>query len=114
VSANIFPCKYAYILFVACRYDILLFCLREKEGVSNAVMAAAIMTAAFCIETSRSGKPVMTFLSSVASTVDHALFSIPLEALVDEILQLVLPKTSDFTHVSMQWLHQKDASERNM
>jgi hypothetical protein len=42
------------------------------------------------------------------------LFSIPLEALVDEILQLVLPKTSDFTHVSMQWLHQKDASERTM
>ncbi len=56
----------------------------------------------------------MTFLSSVASTVDNALFSIPLEALVDEILQLVLPNTSDFTHVSMQWLHRKDDPERNI
>jgi hypothetical protein len=74
-------------------------------------MAAAIMTAAFCIETSRSGQPVMTFLTSVASTVDCTVFSFALEALIDEILQLALPNTSDFKHVSMSWLHRNEISE---
>ena len=90
-------------------YDILLFSYGQKKGISNVVMGAAIMTAAFCIETSRSGLPVMTFLSSVASTIDRAVFSIPLEALIDEILQLALPNISDFKHVSMNWLHRNES-----
>jgi hypothetical protein len=74
-------------------------------------MATAIMTASFCIETSRSGQPVMAFLSSVASTVETNIFLIQLEDLVDEILMLALPKTSEFTHVTMNWLHQTDNFE---
>jgi hypothetical protein len=69
------------------------------------------MVAAFCIETNRSGYPVLTFLSSVASTVSCAEFSIPIETLVDQILQLVLPNTSEFENVSMKWMHQNHANE---
>jgi hypothetical protein len=86
----------------------LLFSFKQRDGISIIVMAAAIMTAAFCIETSRSGLPVMSFLTSVTHTVESSDFTIHLEGLVDEILKLVLPNTSDFEHVSMHWLHQKE------
>jgi hypothetical protein len=39
------------------------------------------------------------------------VFSVSLEALIDEILQLALPSTSDFEHVSMNWLHRHEISE---
>jgi hypothetical protein len=98
-------------LSTGCRYDVLLFSFRLKEHVSIIFMAAAILIAAFCIETNRSGYPVLNFLSSVACTVSCSEFSIPIESLVDEILQLVLPNTSDFENVSMKWVHQNHASE---
>jgi hypothetical protein len=78
----------------------------QKSNLSVIFIAAAIITASFCIETSTSGHPVMAFLSSLASVFECSPPLIHLEELVDEILHLVLPNTSDFDHVTMKWLDQ--------